>query len=426
MKQTHTHFDALVSGLPGRGVVGRAFTIIELMVVVLIGLIILTIAVPAFNTMVYSSNQSLASNAILASSQMARDVALSTGQDGAVIFVFDPQVGRIQIIPAIKVGTLREKTTGPSGGGPSALSDSPFFDRDVFVPAAVGETLELPRFWMVRGYAPPRIMIDRDSAGNSVSNWYTSAVYGGTNDDADVKKEDHWVFPETGFFPFNAQITGGDVDGEFDSVNTALPTSRQSFMIRFSARTGVLSKDTNSALFINPRNSRERPYGDRPSSYEQTLRIDMAEDMEVWASRIINSSDLTDDGIPYGRNDEDLRSQLIGNPSNDTILVKSVTRLALYDERKLALGVGARGLNQITQTLYLPADQDEPDAPIEFDLSLFASLNEDELLERIEQWINGNTTFATVGDFDLDLDDEPESRIYLIQPYTGEIQEVLR
>jgi len=405
------------------GALGRAFTIIELMVVILIGLIILTIAVPAFQSMIYSSNQALAVNALQASSQMARDVALSTGQDGAVIFVYDPQVGKVQIIPAIKVGTLREATTAPEGpGNASALSDSPYFDRDVFVPAAAGEILEMPRFWMVRGYASSRTLIDRDSGGNAAATWYTSDTYGGTNPNAIIKNKDHWVFPETGFFPSAAQVAGGGLDGGFDGVNSNDPTARQSFMIRFNARTGVVSRDTNSALFINPRNSRERPYGDRPDQYQQTLRVDMAEDLAVWADRVINSPDLTNDGIPYGRDDVDLRVQLIGNASNDTILVKPVTRLVLYDERKLAIGVGAQGLSKLTQTLYKSVNEEDQGARIEFDPDLFASFNADELLRQINQWLDGDTNF----DDRFDLDDEPESRMYLIQSYTGELQEVLR
>jgi prepilin-type N-terminal cleavage/methylation domain-containing protein len=406
----------------------RAFTIVELMVVVLIGLIILSIAVPAFQSMVYSSNQSLAVNAVQASSQMARDVALSSGRDGAVVFVYDPVVGKMQIIPAVKVGTLREATTSPNGpGNAMGLSDSPYFERDVFVPAAAGETLEIPPFWMVRGYAPPGSLIDIDTAGNPVASWYTSQAYGGINETDFVKTQDQWVFPETGFFPSDAQIVGGGLDGQFDTVNVQIGTMRQSFMIRFSARTGAVSKDTNTALFINPRNSRERPFGDRPLPFEQTLRVDMAEDLEVWARRVIESSDLTGDSIAYGADDVQRREQLIGNASNDTILIKPVTRISLYDERKLSLGVGARGLNNVTQSLYLPADQNNANSLIAFDLSLFPTgISEAELVVRINQWIDGNTTYTQVGDFNLDLDDEPESRIYLIQSYTGQLQEVLR
>lgn len=410
----------------------RAFTVVELLVVIVIAVLLLSIAVPAFQATIYSSNRSLAVNALEASSLMARDAALNTGKDGAVVFVYDPTVQRINIIPAIKVGTIREATTartvGGGGGGPaaSAFGDQPFFDRDVFVPAPVGQVLSLPDSWMVRGYAPPGLLIDTDSAGNKAANWYNSDLYGGTNERSPIKEDAHWVFPETGFFPTDAQVNGGGLDGDLDQVDRDLPTARQSFMIRFDARTGAVSRDTNAAIFIDPRNSRERPWGDERNLDEnqRTLRVDLADDLEVWAMRVLNSPDLTGDRITYGRDDEELREQLIGTASNDTILVKPVSRVALYDERELARGIGARGVNASTNTIYMPQDQADRDVDIRFDMSLFGGgVNEGEIVERISQWIDGDTDFDGEISF---LNDDPLSRLYLVQSYTGELKEVLR
>lgn len=411
----------------------RAFTVVELLVVIVIGVILLTIAVPAFQSAIDSSNRSLAVNALSASSVMARDAAISTGKDGAVVFVYDPSVQRMNIIPAIKVGTIRETTTaasGPSGGGgpgSTGLGDLPYFDRDVFVPAPVGQVLSMPAFWMVRGYAPPGALIDIDSGGGEAATWYNSQMYGGTNVNSSAKEDPHWVFPETGFFPQNQQVNGGTLDGELGNrePDRDLPTARQSFMIRFDARTGTVSRDTRAALFVDPRNSRERVFGDRPDLREQTLRVDLADDIEVWASRVLNSPDL-DNGIAYEINDQSLREKLIGTASNDTILVKPVSRVALYDERDLALGLRARGLNTQTNTIYLPHDQDDQDVDIRFDLSLFNGLSEADIVEAVDQWIIGNTSYIGNGDTSLNSDDEPVSRLYLVQSYTGELKEILR
>ncbi|MHA7814007.1 MAG: hypothetical protein ACX94C_11515 [Phycisphaerales bacterium] len=419
--------------LPSRLPVRSAYTVVELLVVIVIAVLLLTIAVPAFQATIYSSNRTLAVNALQACSIMGRDVAVNTGRDSAVVFVYDPDVQRINIIPAIRVGTIREATTAPDGpsggGGPAAVGfgDQPYFDRDVFVPAPIGEVLSLPSNWMVRGYAAPGTLLDFDSAGNEAAVWYNSLMYGGVNPDDSQKRLAHWLFPETGFFPRDAQVNGGSLDGSFSTIDADLPTARQSFMIRFDGRTGAVSRDTRSALFVDPRNSRKRePSGNPLDPYEQTLRLDLAEDIEVWASRVLTSPDLTNDQVTYGNDDATLREQLIGTASNDTILVKPVARLAIFDVNKLALGIGARGINSDTNSLYLPHDQDERNVNIMLDMSLFNSnmdiSNVDDAIEAIDFWIDGDTN----GDGLINLDDEPDSRIFLVQSYTGELQEVLR
>lgn len=418
----------------------RGYTVVELLVVIVIAVLLLTIAVPAFQATIYSSNRTLAVNAIQACSIMGRDVAVNTGKDSAVVFVYDPDVQRISIIPAIRAGSIREASTAPGGpgssGGGGAVSsgfgDQPYFDRDVFVPAPIGEVLTLPAGWMINGYAAPGTLLDHDSAGDEAATWYNSEKYGADDIRSSIKKDAHWVFPETGFFPRDAQVNGGSLDGEFSNVNPDRTTARQTFMIRFDARTGAVSRDTRSALFVDPRNSRRRePSGNPLSPYEQTLRVDLADDLEIWASRVLNSPDLTNDRVTYGNDDGELREQLIGTASNDTILVKPVSRVALYDIKKLALGLGARGVNRDTNSLYLPHDQDQRDATLSLDMSLFMNVsnapsNEEEVIEWMNQWIDGNTTYPQNGDLRIDFDDEPDSRIFLVQSYTGEMQEVLR
>lgn len=411
-----------------------AYTVVELLVVIVIAVLLLTIAVPAFQSTIYSSNRTLAVNAVQAASVMGRDVAINTGKDGAIVFIYDPQVGQIQIVPAIRVGVIREPTTAPTGGGGGSgpgsvgFGDQPYFDREVFVPSPVGEVLTLPDGWMVRGYAAPGLLRDFDSAGNAAAAWYNSDMYGGANVNDNLKDEAQWLFPETGFFARNAQTNGGSLNGSFSNVNPGLATARQTFMIRFDARTGAVSRDTRSALFIDPRNSNQRePGGNRPDNYEITIRADLAEDLEIWASRVLNSPDITNDGIAYGRDDGELREQLIGNASNDTVLVKPVSRIALYDENRLALGLRARGVNRDTGSLYMAHDQDDRTADIKFDMSLFDGNpdinNEQDAIERINAWIDGDTDFDGTVSF---LTDDPESRLFLVQSYTGELKEILR
>ncbi|MBL4591841.1 MAG: prepilin-type N-terminal cleavage/methylation domain-containing protein [Phycisphaerales bacterium] len=399
-----------------RGFTRIGFTIIELMVVLVILSIIVAISVPAFPSMLYSSKRTLAVNSLKNASLLAHDIALRgiEGEDGAVIFLFD-EGGAVTIVPAVKIGTLIEPSS------PNAVTAMAQLERDVFVPIASGETIQLPKNWSVRGYAPPGAMIDTQSNGQTIAKWYTSPMYGDLNTNSLAKRDRNWVFPESGFYIKDSQIQGAGPGAAFGISGNFSPTGRQSFMIRFDSRTGAISRDTSAALFIDPRPSRERPFGDRPPLSDRWKRVDLADDTRQWAQRMLAAPGFTGSG-QWDRADTSQRMSFIGTGSNDTVLVKPVTRLALYDEQALARGLGARGVNRVTGTIYKPFDQNAPGDLIQLDSALFTSFDAEQLRQDINSWIDGDTNL----DGDFDELDEPESRIYTIQPYSGELQEVLR
>jgi len=138
-----------------------------------------------------------------------------------------------------------------------------------------------------------------------------------------------------------------------------------------------------------------------------------------------------------------VRSLFIGNISHDTVMVKAITRIALYNEQDLARDLGARGLNAETGTLYQAYDQDDSESAIGYDLELWpvgTAPDENELRIAINRWMEGDTAGPLFngrpwpdGQIVFDTDpsrvievDEPASRLYLIQPYSGRLQEVLR
>jgi Tfp pilus assembly major pilin PilA len=427
----------------------RAFTVVEILVVVTIGIILTSIAVPAFQNLLESSRRSLAVNALQNAVQSAQDIALSgrEGEDGAIVFVYDAQSRSMRLVPAVKVGEVSEFLRGVPGQLGQVGFNTPYLTLDVFVPYSSGETIQLPENWMVRGYAPPGSMLDPftpvqplqagDEFGRLVSIWYDTPLYGDNDVMDPIKKEANWVFPETGFYALDAQHVGGDpVSGDLGNPPTPQRTPRQSFMVRFDGQTGQLSLSTRAAIFVDPRPSRERPYGDQPNLDDRWKRVDLADSVNRWALRIIQATDLDGDNGAYRNADFALRELLIGNASHDTILVKGVSRLALYEESALARDLGARGVNATTGTIYDDYPQDDSTAPIEIDDALWQTYpGDDELRVLINRWIEGDTNGNPSGpggdgiirfSDDPELSDNPVSRLYLIQPYSGELQEIFR
>jgi prepilin-type N-terminal cleavage/methylation domain-containing protein len=415
---------------PARPERSRGFTVVELLVVVVIILIVLTIATPAFRALIYSSQRSQATNSVNAAALAARELALrsASGDDAAVVFVHDRD-GTMRIVPAVRVGSVLEPVTGgggSTGGGAQSLGASPLVRRDVFAPVPQAAAYEMPTFWNVRGFAPARSMIEwvpGERPREEVAVWYNSPLYGGRDADDDAKLEGNWVFPETGFYNVESQASAA-------GPNTF--TTRQSFMIRFDARTGGVSSNRDPALFVDPRPSTaDRPGGERPPATQRWLRADRAENLAAWAQGMIEANPFDLNGRPlnppYTQVNENARLSFIGVASNDTVLVKPVTRVAVYDERRMASAIGARRLNPETNSLYRPYDPASPGL-IAIDTSLFPqSPSEDEIRTRINRWVEGDTTGENgVPDGTIDDADVPEARLFLLQPVTGELAEVLR
>ena len=406
----------------------RAFTVVELLVVVVIILIVLTVATPAFQSMLYSAARSESANTVNAAVLAARELALRSagGDDGAVVFVYDRD-GTMRIIPAVRVGTVLEPVygAGGAGGGPTPVGGAPRVRRDVFAPVPEAAAFQMPAFWNVRGYAPANSMIEYvpgERPSENLAVWYNSAMYGATDvssNSNNPKLEGNWIFPETAFY---------DIDQPAAPSGRNAPTARQSFMIRFDSATGTVSADRSPALFIDPRPSTvNRPGGARPEARQRWLRPDRAEDLGAWARGLIASPPINANGDrlrpPFTETSDATRLSFIGMSSNDSILVKPVSRIAVYDERVMARDLGARRLNATTNSLYRPVARGSNQAGNQIDPDLFpGGLDVNDLRIRINRWLDGDTN----NDRTIDDDDQPQARIYLLRPGTGDLTEVLR
>jgi prepilin-type N-terminal cleavage/methylation domain-containing protein len=370
----------------------RAFTITELLVVISIIVLLIAIAVPAFSNLMSSSERSLAENQLKAGLAAARDAAIQSGYgDGAAVFVYIPN-GRLAIIPCVVVGQIEDIDDPTQAASATNLTRI----RDVLVPVANSEPMQLPRGWVVSAYAPPLSVYD---GVQQTERWYES--YSGGTAQAG---QPGWITPETGFFDGTAAPSG---------------TTRQSFIVRFKVGTGALDTGNRStALVFDPVQEtgfrKSQPYSDFRADQ---LRLpgtppQIAPNAATWVQRVLGDrTDLT----------QQKRAQLLGDASLDTILVRPVTEIALYEEAKLAASIGAGSLNRATGSIYgdPSAPNAMPTAP-SLDTSLFSGTpSAADVATRISQWIEGRYSPTGAAPFT-----PSDARIFTLQRYLGQVQEV--
>lgn len=449
-----------------RSQVVRAFTLIELIVVVTLVIVVLGVAVPAFRAMLEGSERSLAENTLRVGVQVARDLALRGEGDAALVFIRDAD-GRTRLVPVVKAGEFDDYTFNAAafGAGAYLRNKTNTVRRDVFAPAPLATPLLLPRGFSVSGYADPnsidqcfRRCLDNPQPVDR-EGWYDAEAYSnrGVPGGALARLEGNWVLPETFLFEPDVQGPGvrsqasGDPSSRITGANVGR-TPRQSFMIRFESGTGQLVRGSRPSLVLDPRAS-SLGRGLFTGSY-RWMRANRAEDAKAWTSRVLSTRVLDAGGL------EDvnflyLQTLAIGNYSNDTVLAGPVARIALFRENELVSGVGASGVNRETNSLYRPAVEPEGDEPmdfgtatgvIRFDMNLFEGTfirQADQVRIAINRWMQGDTNFIAAGGFDRsDVDgdgnvfgdaasgnlpaDEARAKIYFVQPSTGELTEVLR
>ena len=362
------------------------FTLIELILVIIIILILAAIAIPAYASLTYSSNQSGAANAVQASLQSARDAAVraGSGRDAAAVFLLGDD-GRVRIAVAQVAGSILDDT-----GSAEVL-------RDILVPSPGVEVVTLPRQWSVRGYARPAALqvSALSGAGGGPSpfrdnvGWYEDTYSGGD------RARGQWVYPETAFYNSAAGNNG---------------RSRQSFMVRFEGGTGrFLSSATNKALYIDV--APVLGFRELPGVW-RTYRIDREEDLGRFVRKIL--------ALPTSTLSLNQKRELLGDEATDTVLVGPVTQLAVYNERRLAESIGADGLNRATDTLYQQVGGSVTGP--EYDSALFAGLSDREINERIAFWMRASDQQAGA----LPAADTSDARIFLVSRYLGQPIEAKR
>lgn len=355
------------------------FTLVELILVIVIILILAAIAIPAYSSLTYSSNQSGSSNAVQAALQSARDAAVraGSGRDAAAVFLIGDD-GRVRIVVAQVEGNILDRSAG---------SD---VQRDILVPAPGVEVFVLPRNWVVRGYARSSALSSPSGSLPDNVGWFED-TYAGVDRD-----RGQWVFPETAFYDDSAGDNGD---------------KRQSFMVRFEGGTGrYLSSATSKALYLDP--APTLSFRDPGSAPWSTYRVDREEDLGRFVRRVMM--------LPNSTLSLADKRRLLGDEATDTVLVGPVAQLAVYNEKRLANAIGADGLNRATDTLYKPVGGSVTGP--EYDNGIFGSVPAAEINLRIGLWMRASDQAAGA----LPAQDTSDARIFLVSRYLGQPVEAAR
>jgi prepilin-type N-terminal cleavage/methylation domain-containing protein len=348
----------------------RAFTLVELLVVIAIFVLLLAIAVPAFSAMLYSSEQSLAENTLRMG--LAGGTGCGAPQRGRKGcrggFLLRPLHGRATVLPCVYAATIKDEDLG------SPTRPPPLIDREVFVPVAGYEAVQMPRGWNIRGYAGPRTLD---------SSWYERTYSSNT-----ARNRGNWVFPETSFYDEDLGADGAD---------------RQTFMVRFEGSTGALKlSDTSAVLVLSP--SPSTTFRSAQPWNNPLLRADTESNYARFVRRVA-SRPATGSGSLTQLD----RQRLVGDAASDSVLVKPVAQVAVYSEKKLAQALGVRTDNT-TGCLYKNATDPQY-------IDVGGSPMSDVYVVYVNDWIEGH---LNIGGTDKDSD----CRVFTMQKYLGTLQEI--
>ncbi len=362
----------------------RALTLIELLVVILIIAALLVVAVPSVSSILYSSEAAMAETQLYAAMRAGRDAALRAPNrdDTAVVFSYSPAPdgGRLVMTPCVRVSADFYDIPASLAAGPTL--------REIFVPVAAVEPVQLPRHWMVRGYAP----------ANSIEPPPTGIWYEGGNRYGQTPNRGDWVFPETGFYVSSSPTTA--TEGRF----------RHTFMVRFIAGVGVIATQSGMPALVFMPDART------PQDFDTLLPP--AEVAELKTLRLANPRRYVERVVASTSITAAAKRRLLSSDSPDMVTVKPVSALALYDETRLAAALRAR-LDPDTGCLYKAHIINEfpTFVPVATAGGGMTDVDAQSGIV-INQWIEGDTDL-TDGIERRQDGDEPEARIFTVGRYNG-------
>jgi hypothetical protein len=120
--------------------------------------------------------------------------------------------------------------------------------------------------------------------------------------------------------------------------------------------------------------------------------------------------------------DLDSKRIILGDQSLDTVLVRPLNQVALFNVQRMAATIGARGLNPDTQSLYLPVEPGVGNPFATYDTSLFDGLSNHQISLRIREWIEDR--YLKGPGIDPNDREPSDARVFGVRRYDGSIIEL--
>jgi prepilin-type N-terminal cleavage/methylation domain-containing protein len=292
------------SNPPGRH---RAFTLVEVLVVISVIAISLVAIVPAFGRIIDSANYSAAVNRVTAALALARSEAMN-GTQTAVAFLFDPQTERTTLLVVERVRNAGSLTRDPE----DACNQTAF----VFTPVPGQAAIVLPKGFGVYGLA---LSASRPlPCENLELGWYRNEAVRRSSSNPDVTDR-FWIFPRNDARIFIDNDLWPEIEDDPD-LSEWREASRfaETFFVRFDEKGAILPSVE---------------LGTGANLLNAYLEFDAPSDLVDVTVNLFESPTLFD---PEEFEFEDNRAGGVKYAANREAQIRSVDLLAIVDLTRLA------------------------------------------------------------------------------------------
>lgn len=312
----------------------RAFTLLELLVVVAIIVLGTVLLIPAFGSIITSAKYTGAVNTVTATLGQARALAIRNGRETGVVFLFDAdrEAFTMQVVELLQTGgALTQRATVP---GEHTYAN-------VYRPALNTVPIELPSGTGVYGLSFDTAPPTDESGGlidSTTNHWYAGEVYINSDNNEVIP----WIFPRNDPRMYVEMPKGQSAWAEGPNATSAYFLSNQ------NVRRAIRQSNTFFIQFS------------REGSIVDTVQQGGVASVNSYLEYPSEPRDLdTDEAEPFDKPsifDPDARPRNNARQSdNPEVVLRPVARIAVVDFTKMTQVVGIE-----KPWLVRPAESSEP------------------------------------------------------------------